>query len=272
LESLEGGSTALSHIYTPGATANSFSVSSSAGEEYSISRDVTLSLSASSDTTQMLISENADFAGASWEAYSTSKIFQLSSTEGTKTIYVKFRDTWYAESQVLSDTIRYIQEPKFVTRSAKKANEIKVTGKNITYFSKHFNFIFKTFPKKIKKSKYWLQSKVTTGKYPKSFVSPKKQIIKKYWKFTTNLNKYKVKKKSEKYKVKLAFSYTSKELKNLKNKKKSLKEKDLRLKYYNPKTHLWKNVKSLHNKKTNTFKVTIEHVDFATQYFVIGTK
>lgn len=55
--------------------------------------------------THMKISESASFTGASWESYATSKAFTVSTGDGTKTVYVKFKDAAGNESLVYSDTI-----------------------------------------------------------------------------------------------------------------------------------------------------------------------
>ena len=93
----------LKYAYTLGPSSPSISINS--GAEYTNSKDVTLTLSAKDDPTEMLISENPNFSGASWETYATSKAFSLSSGDGTKTVYAKFRDKWYAETDAVSDTI-----------------------------------------------------------------------------------------------------------------------------------------------------------------------
>jgi hypothetical protein len=70
------------------------------------SQSVTLYLSASDDSTiEMMISENSDFSGASWEAYASSKSLTLSSGDGTKTVYVKFKDQYGNLTSSYSDTI-----------------------------------------------------------------------------------------------------------------------------------------------------------------------
>jgi len=53
----------------------------------------------------MAISNNSDFSGGSWENYSTSKSWQLTGENGTKTVYVKFKDTSNNISSVVSDSI-----------------------------------------------------------------------------------------------------------------------------------------------------------------------
>ncbi len=54
------------------------------------SQNITLNLSAT-NATQVAISEDPGFAGASWDTYAPTKPFTLSKGAGEKTIYVKFR-------------------------------------------------------------------------------------------------------------------------------------------------------------------------------------
>lgn len=51
------------------------------------------------------MSENSNFAGASWNSYVTRPNITLSSGNGTKRVYVQFRDTSFRLSNVRSDTI-----------------------------------------------------------------------------------------------------------------------------------------------------------------------
>lgn len=72
---------------------------------YTNSTSVTLTLSATG-ATEMMISEDSAFAGASYELYATEKSFSLSSPDGTKTVYVKFKDSAGNEtSSIISDSI-----------------------------------------------------------------------------------------------------------------------------------------------------------------------
>lgn len=80
------------------------SVSVNAGVETTSSLSTTLALGAT-DATQMLISNDAGFAGASWETYATSKSWTLVSGDGVKTVYAKFRDATGNMSVVVSDSI-----------------------------------------------------------------------------------------------------------------------------------------------------------------------
>lgn len=57
---------------------------------------------------EIMVSNNADFSGASWEVYVTKKDWDLSSGNSIKTTYVKFRDFANFESATYSD---YIELP-----------------------------------------------------------------------------------------------------------------------------------------------------------------
>lgn len=94
-----------------GASSNSDSNSSvntsnsiNAGVSITSSHSVTLALSATG-ATDMLISNDAGFAGAFWEAYATSKPWVLTSGDGLKTVYVKFRTANGTISSAISDNV-----------------------------------------------------------------------------------------------------------------------------------------------------------------------
>ena len=88
------------------SNSNSTTVSGNinAGASVTSSPSVTLALSAR-NATQMMISNDSDFAGASWEAYATSKPWVLTSGDGAKIVYAKFRDGSSNLSSVVSDKI-----------------------------------------------------------------------------------------------------------------------------------------------------------------------
>jgi peptidoglycan hydrolase-like protein with peptidoglycan-binding domain len=72
------------------------------------SGNVTLSLTAVepySNAIYMIISEDSSFEDSVWEDFSSSKSWTLSSGDGTKTIYVKFKDNKSNTSAVISDSI-----------------------------------------------------------------------------------------------------------------------------------------------------------------------
>jgi len=96
------GSTTFT-VDTTAPTSNSVAINS--GATYSTSRSVTTLTLSSTGASQMMISEDSGFSEASWETYSTSKSFDLSSTDGTKTVYAKFKDESGNTSSSVSDSI-----------------------------------------------------------------------------------------------------------------------------------------------------------------------
>ena len=73
------------------------------GEAYTSSREVTLTILANT-AQKMILANSADFSGADWENYATSKNWTLASVDGQKKIYLKVKyDT--EESCVISDDI-----------------------------------------------------------------------------------------------------------------------------------------------------------------------
>ncbi|MFA5936804.1 MAG: peptidoglycan-binding domain-containing protein [Candidatus Paceibacterota bacterium] len=105
--SSSGGPSGGGGSYTPPADTtppSATSVSINAGVAAASSLSATLTLAAT-DATQMLISNDAGFAGASWETYATSKAWTLTSGDGVKTVYAKFRDAALNMSVAVSDTI-----------------------------------------------------------------------------------------------------------------------------------------------------------------------
>lgn len=91
------------------------SVLINAGAASTTSQTVSLTLGASDNigVSQMMISNSPTFAGASWEAYATSKASWTlaSGTLGTQTVYVKFRDATLNESIAYSDSITIVAVP-----------------------------------------------------------------------------------------------------------------------------------------------------------------
>ncbi|MBM3287963.1 MAG: hypothetical protein FJY88_11530 [Candidatus Eisenbacteria bacterium] len=77
------------------------------GSPYTLSRTVTLAVSASDDkgVSEILIAENPSFTGAAWRGYAAQIQFELSSGDGSKTVHAKVRDTGGNESSKLSGTI-----------------------------------------------------------------------------------------------------------------------------------------------------------------------
>ncbi|MFH1101550.1 MAG: PGF-pre-PGF domain-containing protein [Methanobacteriota archaeon] len=75
---------------------------------HSNSVSVTLAISASDATSglyQMMLSNDITFTGQSWETYSTSKSWTLTSGDGVKTVYLKVKDYAGLIADVVSDNI-----------------------------------------------------------------------------------------------------------------------------------------------------------------------
>lgn len=95
-------------------TAPTGSISINAGAASTTDMNTTLTLSATDDfdssgSLEMMVSSDSGFSGASWETYTASKAWTLSSGLGTKTVYVKFRDSSGNESNVYNDTIELVE-------------------------------------------------------------------------------------------------------------------------------------------------------------------
>jgi hypothetical protein len=85
-------------------------VSINAGASTTSSQLVTVALSIAGSATQMMLSEDPNFAGASWVPYSASSTFSLSAGFSAKTIYVQLKNS-FGESEVGSDSITYVDIP-----------------------------------------------------------------------------------------------------------------------------------------------------------------
>ena len=97
-----------SSVTIPSGTSSNSSANTSnsinAGASVTSSPSVTLALSAIG-ATEMLISNDAGFTGASWETYTTSKPWVLTSGDGVKTVYAKFRNATGDMSSVVLDNV-----------------------------------------------------------------------------------------------------------------------------------------------------------------------
>ena len=84
----------------------STTISIAAGASSTASLGVTLTLSAV-DASTMQLSNLSNFSDAIWETYATTKSWTLTSGEGTKTVYARYRDSALNVSTAVSDTITY---------------------------------------------------------------------------------------------------------------------------------------------------------------------
>lgn len=101
-----GGGGGGGYIAPAGPTNTSIAINAGAATSSVLS--VTLTLSAT-NAAQMIVSNDAGFAGASWEAYATSKVWTLTSGDGLKTVYVKFKDSYGNMTNAISDAITLSQ-------------------------------------------------------------------------------------------------------------------------------------------------------------------
>jgi hypothetical protein len=100
-------------IITPSSPA----VSINSGAAQSKTRAVTLTLSAT-NASEMIISENSNFADGNWETYVASKSFTLSEGFGPKTVYVQYRSSTGGISTSVSDEIELVSAlPSFATQT-----------------------------------------------------------------------------------------------------------------------------------------------------------
>jgi hypothetical protein len=62
------------------------------GAETTFTRDVKLSLAASEDTVEMMVSNDPSFKDAQWERFTREKAWKLNEAEGVQTVWALFRD------------------------------------------------------------------------------------------------------------------------------------------------------------------------------------
>jgi hypothetical protein len=85
------------------------------GAYHTASPDVMLTLSASSDTTQMKISNSPSFEGASWEPFAPSKPWTIQAGRGPASfVHVAFRDAAGNVSGEAGDGILWLQRKVFL--------------------------------------------------------------------------------------------------------------------------------------------------------------
>ncbi len=107
-----------------------------AGGNTVTSRDISLSFDVTG-VSMMAISENSNYAGASWEMYASPKTFTLSEGYGDKTLHIKFRSGSGGETAT-SIMINYITPTTEVTTVITEAPTIQTTVADTSGFT--FNF------------------------------------------------------------------------------------------------------------------------------------
>jgi len=88
--------------YIPSAVSGTIKINGGASETYS--SNVTLNL-VSDNATQMMISNDPNFTGVSWENYSTAKYWSLNSGLGSRTVYALFKNSDGQQSSTVSASI-----------------------------------------------------------------------------------------------------------------------------------------------------------------------
>lgn len=100
-----GGSVVVLSKFMP----DKASITINSGNGMTANRNVGLSIQASS-ASMMAISNDPDFADSAWETFADGKDWLLSSGNGTKTVYIKFKNSVGTSSQIFSDEIELAEE------------------------------------------------------------------------------------------------------------------------------------------------------------------
>ena len=104
----EPGSLGANKAIVIDTTSPTGSVVINGGAVYTTTQTVTLALSAADDSGivwEMRISNDGVFDTEAWEAYAASKIWTLGAGDGTKTVYVRYKDPSNNESTTVTATI-----------------------------------------------------------------------------------------------------------------------------------------------------------------------
>ena len=129
---------------------NSFTIND--GASVTTSRNVTLKITAPEAASMKIwgIDGVATEAAASWETFSAEKAVTLPSGDGTKTVYIKVRDSVYNESAASSDTITLSTAIPTISITGPDVSVIsEQTGKNIATFSFQSSMALKAWKVKL---------------------------------------------------------------------------------------------------------------------------
>lgn len=117
-------------------TISAFSINS--GAAVTTSTTVTLSITSADAASMKIWGINgvSSESEASWETFASTKQVTLTSGDGTKTVYVKVRDSVYNESATSSDTITLSTAIPTITITGPDVSVIsEMSGKNVATFS-----------------------------------------------------------------------------------------------------------------------------------------
>lgn len=129
---------------------SAFSINNGASVTTSV--NVTLSISCEDAASMKIWGINgvATESAASWETFSATKAVQLTSGDGSKTVYIKVRDSVYNESAVSSDTITLSTAIPTITITGPDVSVIsEQTGKNVATFSFQSSMALKAWKVKL---------------------------------------------------------------------------------------------------------------------------
>ena len=108
------------------------------GASVTTSRNVTLKITAPEAAAMKVwgVDGVATESAATWETFSAEKAVTLTSGDGTKTVYIKVRDSVYNESATSSDTITLSTALPTITITGPDVSVIsEQSGKNVATFS-----------------------------------------------------------------------------------------------------------------------------------------
>ncbi len=154
-----GGGTIVDTVSVDLTAPSSPSLSIDGGASSTTTRNVNLTISATG-ATKMKVSNYANYTSATWETYSTSKEWQLLSGDGTKTIYINFRDA--AGTNVsTTDTITLdgsISTPSLSINSGSSSTNnltvsLSITASDATYMKIDNNTYFENMTSWITKAR-----------------------------------------------------------------------------------------------------------------------
>lgn len=117
-------------------TISAFTINS--GASVTTSQNVTLTITCADAASMKIWGINgvANEAAASWETFASSKQVTLTSGDGSKTVYIKVRDSVYNESAASSATITLSTAIPTITITGPDVNVIsEQDGKNVSTFS-----------------------------------------------------------------------------------------------------------------------------------------
>jgi fibronectin type 3 domain-containing protein len=116
---------------TVATTPAIYGIQLAGGARYANRRNVTITITAPASTTLMMFANDSAFAGADWEPFAVSRLWELTPGDGTKKVYAKFRNAGDqetsnpAKAEIILDTVAIIKSVEEDSKGrALKASEI----------------------------------------------------------------------------------------------------------------------------------------------------